>query len=412
MITTVVYGRYFQEFVVEGNIQLGTLLWGTAISVSMLIVATISPVLGAMADYAAGKRRALLLFTALSVIATAALALVGPGDIGLGMALFVVANVGHSGALAFYNGFLPEISDERNVGRISSMGFAFGYIGGLLCLCLSLPLLWREWTPENLWGLRASFLVTAAFFAFFSLPVMLWLRERQRAQARISVPALAREGFGRLWQTLIHATRLKDLFKFLIAFLIYNDAIETVIYFSPIFAAEVLEFGDVDILILFAAVQSSAFVGAWALASLTDRVGTLRMVTITVFAWSLLTGWTYFVTERAVFWLVALLAGVVLGPCQAASRSAMAQLIPRGRSAEFFGLFAVSGKFSAILGPSVFGWATYLFGGHRAGVLSTLGFFVVGLLLLTRVDMERGRRAAAGFAAAPHGGGGSVDVTP
>jgi UMF1 family MFS transporter len=395
MITTVVFGRYFQQFVVEGNVKLGTLLWGTAISASMLLVAVVSPVLGAMADYSAGKKRALLSFTALSVMATAALAIVGPGDVALGMGLFILANFGHSGSLVFYNGFLPEISTDRNVGKVSSIGYAFGYVGGLVCLGICFPLIGYQWATENLGGVRSSFLVTAAFFAAFSVPVLLWLRERQHARATIPLPALAREGFTRLRDTLVHASRLRDLFKFLIAFLIFNDAIETVIYFSPIFATEVLGFGDADVIILFAAVQSSAFVGAWALAALTDRIGTLRMVTATVVVWSLLAGWTYFVTQRSVFWIVALLAGLVLGPCQAASRSAMSQLIPKGRSAEFFGLFAISGKVSAIIGPSVFGWTTYLFSSHRAGVLSTLVFFVIGLAVLSRVDMRRGREAAA-----------------
>lgn len=394
VVTTVVYGRYFQQFVVEGDARLGALLWGTAISASMLVVALLSPLLGAMADHAAGKKRGLLLFTAAAVAGTALLNLVAPGDVLLGMGLFVLANAAFAGSFAFYNGFLPEITDGTNVGRVSGMGFALGYVGGLLCLAVCLPLLYRPWTPETLGSVRASFLVTAAFYALFSAPIFLWLRERGAASPRTSLPDLARAGFRRLGETFSQVRRLGDLFRFLVAFLVYNDAIETVIYFSPVFASEVLGFSDAEVLYLFAAVQGSAFAGSWALASLTDRIGAKRMVAATLVVWCALVGWAYFITSRPVFWVMALLAGLVLGPCQAASRSLMSLFIPPGRSSEFFGLFAVSGKFSAILGPSVFGWTTYLLGGHRAGLLSTLAFFAAGLVLLLGVNVARGRAAA------------------
>jgi len=394
IITTVVFSRYFQQFVVEGDARLGSLLWGTAISLSMLLVGLTSPLLGAMADHSAGKKRGLLLFTSIAVGGTALLALVGPGHVAAGIVLFIVANIGFSGSFSFYNGFLPEITTERSVGRVSGLGFALGYIGGLVCLAVCLPLLWKPWAPETLPSVRASFVVTAAFYAVFSIPIFLWLRERSTAVERASLLKLTRAGFARLGKTFSQVRRLGDLFKFLIAFLVYNDAIETVVYFSPIFASEVLKMGDAEILYLFAAVQGSAFVGAWALANLTDRIGALRMVVFTLVIWCALVGWAYFITSRAMFWVMALLAGIVLGPCQAASRSLMSLFIPEGRSSEFFGLFSISGKFSAILGPFVFGWTTYVFNSHRAGLLSTLIFFVVGLLLALTVNVEKGRAAA------------------
>lgn len=393
-ITTVVFGRYFQQFVVEGDAKLGSLLWGIAISSSMLVIGLASPVLGAMADLSGGKKRGLLIFTAASVVATAALWFVKPGDVALGMILFVAANIGWSGSFSFYNGFLPEITTERNVGRVSSMGFAWGYIGGLACLGVCLPLLWRPWTPETLGPVRASFIVAAAFYAIFSIPILAWLRERSPRGAALSPAALARQGFARLGETFKHVKRFEDLFKFLVAFLIYNDAIETVIYFSPVFASEVLGFTDAEVLYLFAAVQATAFAGAWGLAALTDRIGAFRMVALSLVVWCVLTGWAYFITVKALFWVMALTAGLVLGPCQAASRSLMSLFVPAGRSAEFFGFFSISGKFSAILGPLVFGWTTYAFGSHRAGLLSTLAFFFAGLALLFTVNVERGKKAA------------------
>jgi UMF1 family MFS transporter len=395
IITTVVFGRYFQQFVVRGDAKLGALLWGIAISLSMLVIGLASPVLGAMADLSGGKKKGLLLFTGACIAATAALWLVKPGDVALGMILFIVANIGFSGSFSFYNGFLPEITTEENVGRVSGMGFAWGYVGGLACLAVCLPLLWKPWTPETLGPVRASFLVTAAFFALFSLPIVAWLRERSPAVERLRLAALTRQSFARLGDTFAHVRRYQDLFRFLVAFLIYNDAIETVIYFSPVFASEVLGFSDAEVLYLFAAVQATAFIGAWALAGLTDRLGALRMVALTLVVWCALVGWAYFITSKTLFWVMALTAGLVLGPCQAASRSLMSLFIPEGRSAEFFGFFSISGKFSAILGPLVFGWTTYAFGSHRAGLLSTLAFFLVGFALLFGVDVRRGRQASA-----------------
>jgi MFS transporter, UMF1 family len=396
IITTVVFGRYFQQFVVQGDAKLGSLLWGIAISASMLVIGLASPVLGAMADISGGKKRGLFLFTAACIVTTAALWFVRPGDVVLGMVLFIVANIGFSGSFSFYNGFLPEISTGENVGSVSSMGFAWGYVGGLACLFVCLPLLWKPWTPSTLVPVRASFIVTAAFFALFSVPIFAWLRERSPRGPAVSLAALTKGGFARLGETFKHVRRYEDLFKFLIAFLIYNDAIETVIYFSPVFASEVLGFTDAEVLYLFAAVQATAFIGAWGLAALTDRIGAFRMIALTLVVWCVLVGWAYFITAKALFWVMALTAGLVLGPCQAASRSLMSLFVPEGRSAEFFGFFNISGKFSAILGPLVFGWATYAFDSHRAGLLSTLVFFVAGFALLFLVDVERGKKAAVG----------------
>ncbi|MBI3447464.1 MAG: MFS transporter [Acidobacteria bacterium] len=394
IVTTVVFSRYFQQFVVVGDAQFGSLLWGIAISVSMLLVGFASPPLGAMADLSASKKRGVVVFTAVCVAATAALWFVKPGDVALAMILFIVANIGFAGSFSFYNGFLPEITTEENVGRVSGMGFAWGYVGGLACLAVCLPLLLKPWAPETLGSVRASFLVTAAFFAVFTVPIVLWLKERAVPQDRVAFWPLTRAAFGRLSETLRHVREYEDLFKYLIAFLIYNDAIETVIFFSPVFASAVLGFSDAEVLYLFAAVQATAFLGAWALAGLTDRIGAARMVVLTLLVWCGLVGWAYFITTKPLFWVMALLAGLVLGPCQAASRSLMSLFVPRGRSAEFFGFFSISGKFSAILGPLVFGWATWAFGSHRAGLLSTLFFFVAGLLLLLTVNVDRGKRAA------------------
>ena len=394
VITTVIYSRYFQQQVVEGDARLGSFLWGIAISLSMLLVGLASPVLGAMADHAAGKKRGLLIFTAVAVAGTASLWFVLPGAVAAGMALFIIANVGFSGSFSFYNGFLPEISTRENVGRISGLGFALGYIGGLICLALCLPLLSMGAGLGVAGGVRASFVVTAAFYALFSIPILIWVRERRKPSAAVSFFALARAGFARLGRTFSQVKNLGDLFKFLLAFLLYNDAIETVIFFSPVFASEVLGFRDEEVLYLFMLVQASAFVGAWALAGITDRVGALKMVAATLVVWIALVGWAYFIESKAMFWVMALLAGTVLGPCQAASRSLMATFTPADRAAEFFGFFSISGKFSAILGPLVFGWATWFFGSHRAGLLSTLVFFAAGMAVLFTVNVEKGSRAA------------------
>jgi len=319
---------------------------------------------------------------------------VGRGDLLAGSLLFVLANIGFAGGNSLYNGFLPEISNESNVGRISGFGYALGYAGGLLALLASLPLLQGGFGPDNEMSFRSSFLLTAAWFALFSLPIFLWLRERAVAQQRPEGRSLLGVGYRRLVGTFRHVKSLDELFKFLGAFLLYNDGIETVIYFSNIYAVSVLGFSMGETVWLFMAVQVTALIGSVAFGYLTDAIGPKRTIVFTLVLWCAVVATAFFVTTKAMFWAVALVAGIGLGSNQAASRGLMRLFIPSGHDAEFYGFFAVCGKFSALIGPVVYGVVASMSGSQRYAILSVLAFFLAGGTFLLMVDVERGREAA------------------
>src|SRR5262245_38974657 len=241
IITMVAYAVYFTQVVAQGRSD-ATLLWSVAISISMVLIGVVSPLVGAMADSAASKKMWVFVFTAMCIVPTALLFFVGPGDIVSGTVLFVIANIGFAGGNGIYNGFLPELSEHGNVGRLSGYGYALGYLGGLIALVICLPLLRGGMDPEHRTVFTLSFVVTSAFFTLFSAPFFLWLKERAVAQVRPQGDSILKAGYGRLSETFHHVKSLSELFKFLVAFLLYNDGIETVIYFATIFAVSEFKF--------------------------------------------------------------------------------------------------------------------------------------------------------------------------
>ncbi len=398
LITTVAYAVYFSQVVAGGGAN-GSLLWGLAITASMIVTGVLSPLLGALADFTAAKKRWLLLLASLCVVSTALLFFVGPGDLVAGTVLFILANIGFAGGNGLYNGFLPELTDHSNVGRLSGYGYALGYAGGLIALALCLPLLSGGLGPDNHLSFRTSFLVTAGFFALFSLPIFLWLRERATPQPRPERKSLVTIAYGRLKATFGRVRRLSELFKFLAAFLVYNDGIETVIYFSSIYAVSVLGFSMGETVYLFMAVQVTALVGAIAFGHVTDRIGSKPTIVLTLILWCLVVTAAFFVQSKEQFWVIALVAGVGLGSNQAASRGLVRHFVPAGHDAEFYGFFALCGKFSAVLGPAVYGVISKLAADQRVAVLSVGVFFLAGLAMLLAVNVERGKRAAEEYGA-------------
>jgi len=388
----VAYAIWFKEVVAAG--RPGELLWGIAISASMLVIGIVSPWIGAIADFSASKRGWLIFYTTVCVVGTALLFLVGPGDVAAGMGFFVLANIGFAGALAIYNGFLPEITGPGNVGRISGYGYALGYAGGTLALLMCLPLLMGGVGEENHVPFRATFLITAAFYAGFSIPTFLWLRERAVAGRRPDGTSLARIGYARVAATFRRVRDHRELFRFLIAYVIYNDGVETIIYFSAIYARTVIGFSMSETVFLFIGVQCTALIGSVIFGHLADRIGAKPTLNRTLLIWCAVCVAAFAVTTRAQFWGVSLIAGLVLGAAQASSRGLMRLFIPAGRDAEFYGFFAICQKFSALIGPLAYGIIATVSGDQRIAILSILGFFVAGLVILRSVDVARGAEAA------------------
>jgi MFS transporter, UMF1 family len=384
LILTVGYPLYFKEIVAGGSRQ-GDLLWGFSFSISMIIVALLSPVLGAVADYGAGKKRFLGLFTALCITATLLLFFIHEEMIILGMVFLILANIGFEAGLVFYDAFLPEISTERTYGRVSGYGFAMGYAGSLVTLAVAYPLYAGGFGETNLFNIRASFLLAAGFFLIFSLPIFFFLPDRQRT-ASLKMDFI-KIGFARLRTTYQQFPRYRNIARFLLSYFIYIDGVNTIIVFSSIFARETLKMDIGEIVIFFAMVQTFAIVGSLIFGILADHLGHKKTLSITLVLWLGIILFAYFVQEKSLFYIVGALAGIALGSSQSTSRSLMSDITPQEKKTEFFGFYSFFGKASAILGPVVFGFVS-LYSSQRFAILSVGFFLLAGLLLLQSVEVR------------------------
>jgi UMF1 family MFS transporter len=301
--------------------------------------------------------------------------------------LFVLANVGFEGGLVFYDAYLPEITSRRSIGRVSGYGYAMGYLGALMILGVCYPFIIGGFEPENLPNIKISFLVTAGFFAFFSVPLFVSLRDQKKELPK--KVNFIKEGISRVKYTLTHIRKYPQLVRFLLAFFFYNDGILTIISFSSIYAANTLGFTFQELVIFFITVQTTAILGSVVFGFITDKIGPKRTIVITLLIWIGVIMLTFVTEDKQMFYVVGLLAGISMGSSQSASRSMMARLTPKQHTAEFFGFYDGSfGKASAIVGPWIFGVISTVSGSQRIAVASLLFFFLAGLWLITTVSTE------------------------
>jgi len=375
IVVTFLYAVYFKK-TVAGNEAIGDLYWSISTSIAMAITAFISPILGAIADYSAGKKRFLLFFTMLCILGTASLYFIGPGQIFWGIFLFVLANIGFEAGLVFYDAFLPEITAPKNYGRVSGYGFGMGYFGSLATLAIVYPFIKASMIKE-------SFPVAALFFLIFSLPLFFFLKEKrvkvERTESFITI------GFSRVWSTLTHLKYYKNLAIFLVAFFFYIEGVNTIIFFSGNYASTTLGFSEMELLVFFIVVQTTAIAGSVVLGIVADKIGQKRTIVITLFMWLVTVALAYFVYDKMGFYIVGLLAGAAMGSCQSTSRSLMSKLTPPEKKTEFFGFYSFFGKSSAVIGPLVFGLVSFISGDQRLAIISIAFFFIIGLLILTKV---------------------------
>ncbi len=399
VIVTAVYPIYFSTVAAEGmDRNDATALHSRATVVALAIAAVLAPLLGAVADRAGLKKRSLAAFLALGVAATAGLAAVGPGDWRLATALFVVANVGAAGSFVFYDALLPHVAREGELDRLSTTGFALGYLGGGVILGVCLALVQRpEWfglgAADATWPARVGFLLVAAWWLVFALPLFLRVREPETVgDRRMPFGKALRASARDLSTTLRDLWRLRAAFWMLVAFLVYNDGIATFIRMAAVYGTELgLAQGDLIgaiLLVQFVGIPASFGFGALAL-----RFGTKRMILVGIATYAVAGVLGYRMASAGEFYALACLIGLVQGGTQALSRSLYASLVPAKRSGEFFGLFAVLDRFAGILGPLMFAICAEQFESSRTAVLPLIGLFVVGGALLTRVDVAAGRRA-------------------
>lgn len=413
-ILAVIFNRYFAEVLAGGEQGVVIEVLGRAVRVpgvtfftytlaaAMLVVAVLAPVLGAIADASGSKKKFLAFFCYLGVGATAMLYFVGAGQYWRGAIFFVVAQIGFAAGNIFYNAFLPEISTPEDIGWISGFGFTLGYVSGVAVLALNLAMLsYPQWigfdapfTPQD------TFLSVAIFWGVFAIPTFLWLRERRPAAPPAGARSnrgYVRAGVARVASTFRHLRRYRELSKFLAAFLIYNDGIQTTIVVAAIFVDEVLGLSEGAIVGLFMMIQATAIVGAYLIGAMSDRIGHKTTISLTLLVWTGVAIWGMFLgfsgNPVLEVYAIGVVVGLVLGGSQSASRALQGTFTPDANAAEFFAFYGIAGKFASVIGPMVYG-SVYALIGVRSAILSLGVFFVVGLVILHTVNEEEGIQQA------------------
>jgi len=393
LIITVAYAVYFRQVVVGDADPRGDLWWSLTQVAAYLILILSAPVFGALADYSGRKKRFLLMTTVQTVVACALLALVGPGDVWLGVLLYIVGTIGFEGGYVFYNAFLPEVSTPKTIGRVSGWSWGTGYLGGLLALVACVPLLagslidpdTGEIVGEAVRGYRLAFLVVAAFFAAFSVPSFLFLRERG-TRRRIDSPLdYVRVGFGRVRETLAHLRQHREIAKFILAAVFFYGGIDAVVKFSGIYATRTFGFDSRELLELFIFANIVAAPGTLLAGYVADRLGARRTLLWILAGWVVLLLWGAMAQTKPGFWVLATGVSVGMGATSAIARSFMAQMSPDSRESEFFGFYLLAGKTGAIVAFLVFGVVSSVSGDQRTAVLWLVPLFVVGFGILLSI---------------------------
>lgn len=398
LVVTFIYSTYFTKAIAPDEVT-GTALWSRAVSISAIVIAVLSPILGAAADKGGKRKRYLAVTTVGAVIATTLLAFVKPGSpnaIPLALTLFVVGNVGFEVGMVFYNAFLPTIASPEKIGRVSGYGWGVGYVGGLVCMVLALvgfvqpETPWFGITRAEGFNVRATNLLVAAWFALFSLPLFLFVKERPVAGVRFDIRGTLRE----LKDTVQHIRRYREIVKYLIAHLIYNDGLVTVFAFGGIYAAGTFNMPLNEVIMFGIVLNVVAGLGALAFGFVDDKLGGRKTILITLVALSAATLIGVLAPSKTWLWVSGILIGVFGGPNQAASRSLMGRFSPARHRGEFFGFYQLAGKVTSFMGPMALGSVALMAGSQRAGVATVIAFFVVGGLLLVWVNEKRGIEGA------------------
>ncbi|MEO6563394.1 MAG: MFS transporter [Nitrosospira sp.] len=396
VVITAIFNAYFVA-VVASNEEWGTFAWTAALAVSYALIILTAPALGAYADAYAAKKRLLFLTTIGCIVFTAMLFFVGPGDLWLAVILIILANFFFGSGENLIAAFLPEIARSNALGKVSGWGWSLGYIGGLVSLGCSLA--YVTWAQEQ--GKQAdqfvpvTMLITAALFAVSSIPTFLYLKERAVPQHHLTGRSVVREAFARLGDTLNHVRDYRDLGRFLACLVFYQAGIQAVITLAAIYAQQVMGFNTGDTMLLVLVVNITAAAGAFAFGSLQDRLGHILTIALTLVGWIIMVLVAWMADSRAIFWLAANIAGLCLGASQSAGRALVGYFSPASRHAEFFGLWGLAVKLSSILGPVTYGLVSWISrGDHRLAMLITGIYFIIGLMILMSVDIQRGRRAA------------------
>ena len=406
VVLLAVYSAYFQKQVVGG--AEGSRLWGLTISAAMIIVAIAAPIMGAIADYSGAKKRFLFFFTALSVLFTALLFFTESGTVALAIGFFLLAEIGYRAAQIFYDALLPEIAAPAEMGRIAGTGWAVGSAGGIVILLIILPPILM--TDSNILVVRGTLILTAIFFALAATPIFLRLRERAQPQKLPPGENYLSIAFKQLKETIRAARGFKEFLKFMLAYLIYNEGVIIALDFAAILGAVLFGLQQTGLIIFFIIVQAMNVLGALLFGNLQDRFGGKRSLTLSILLMVACIIALYFAQNQTHFFIIGAFVGVAMAGVQSVSRAMVATFSPPGKSGEFFGFFALTGRTSSFIGPAVFGWLAAELtlwyqsqgqavtlaeqSGHRLAVLSIAAFLIVGWALMSLVNEKKAREAA------------------
>ncbi len=386
VIITFVFSTYFTQTVAPDPL-VGTVLWGRTLSLSALVVALVSPVLGAIADKRGRRKPWLLACTLVCVTATVLMWFIEPSsdDVRPALVLLLLASVAFSLGMVFYNAMLPTLVPAGLRGRVSGWGWGLGYLGGLACLFLVLIVAQggissTALDAEKAEPQRMAAVVVGLWFVAFSLPLFLFTPDR--SATGLPLMQTVREGLRTLWDTLRTARRHADIVRFLLAHLCYTNGLTTLFAFGAIYAAGTFGMHFDEVLRFGIALNVSAGLGALAFAWVDDWIGPKRTILIALLGLTLFGCILVLVQSRPIFWIFGVALGIFVGPAQAAGRSLMARLAPRGRETEMFGLYALADKSTAFLGPLVLAFATDIFASQRAGMATILIFLAMGMAIL------------------------------
>jgi len=407
VVLLAVYSAYFQGAVVGGSE--GTRLWGVATAIAMLVTAVIAPILGTIADHSGKKKTVLFYMSTVSIIFTALLFTVREGDVFTGMLFFILAEIGYRGGQVFYNALLPEIADQKEIGRVSGMGWAVGSVGGIVCLIIVLALILLVGGD---FVTRLSFIITAVFFALSTVPMWFWLKEKAEPKPLEPGDNYLKVAFRRLRTTFRSVHQYREFLKFMLAFLVYNDGIIAALDFAAIIGAVLYGMDQQSLIIMMILVQVASVAGAYLYGVVGERIGFKRGLVQSLILMVIAVIMIYFNNSIGGFFAITSLAGFALTGVQSLSRTMIGAFAPPGRSAEFYGFFGMVGRTSSFIGPFLFGTVAHRLTvmheaaglspeaaiqlGHRQAIFAIVIFLAVGLGLLVAVNEKEGRKVAMG----------------
>lgn len=396
VVITAIFNAYFVS-VVANNESWATFAWTASLAVSYALIILTAPLVGAYADAYAVKKPLLAISTLGCIVFTALLYFVGKGDIGLAVILIIATNYFFGSGENLIAAFLPELAKNQAIGKVSGWGWGLGYLGGIFSLgsCLVYITWAKTLNHEPDQYVPVTMVITAVIFAAASLPTFIYLKERAIPQPHFYGDKVIQESFLRLRSTLANVRQYQDLVRFLICLVFYQAGIQTVIVLAAIYAQQVMGFDTQETILVVFLVNFTAALGAFAFGHIQDRLGHLVTIAITLAGWIVMVIIAWLAEDRTTFWIAANLAGLCLGASQSAGRALIGLFSPVSRRAEFFGLWGLAVKLSSILGPLTYGSVSWITDGdHRLAMLITGSYFIIGLLILKQIKVDRGQQAA------------------